>query len=107
MLDFPVIAISIAEWAYMETKKCFSGNCILKLVEKVNINKVAFAAHLARSDVYHTNANHAHEELRELLKIGRCQDTAKVVTYFGNKNVFTSEPVRIKVSCFSEYSFLS
>ena len=84
----------------MEEIKCCSGNCILKLVEKFNINKVASAIHLARLDVYHTNANHAHEEIRELLKFGRCQGTAEVVTYFDHKNVFMFEPARIKVSCF-------
>jgi len=71
------------------------------------MNKVASAAHLAQSDVYHTNANHAHEELRELLKFGNRPNTAEVVTYFDHKNVFTSEPAGNKVSCFSEYSFRS
>jgi len=87
-------------------KKCCSGNCILKLVENFNINKVAYVVHLARSDVYQTNANHAHKELRELLKFGRCPDTAEIVTYFDHKNVFTSEPARIKVSCFQSIRFV-
>ena len=86
-------------------KKCRSGNCILKLVEKFTFNKVSSAAHLARSDIYHTNANHAHEELQELLKFGKCPDTAEVVTYFDHKNVFTYKPARSKVSCFSECLF--
>ena len=84
---FSAISISIAKLPCMEENRCCSGNCILKLVEKFNINKVASAVHLARSDVCHTNANHAHEELRELLKFGRCRDTAEVVTYFDHKNV--------------------
>jgi hypothetical protein len=99
-LNSSAIAISIAKWAYLEEKKCCSGNCILKLVDKFNINKVASVVHLARSDIYHANANHAHEELRELLKLGRCQDSAEVVPYFDHKNVFTYEPARMKVSCF-------
>jgi hypothetical protein len=87
-------------------KKCCSGNYILKLVEKLNINKLASAVHLARSDVYHTTANHAHEEPREILKFGIYLDTAEVVTYFDHKNVFTSKPARIKVSCSSEHLFV-
>jgi hypothetical protein len=74
----------------------------LSLVEKYTLDKVASAIYLARSYTYHTNANHVHEELRELLKFGRCPDTGEVFTYFDHKNVFTSEPAKIKVSCFSE-----
>ena len=99
-LHIPSIAISIAKWAYLKEKRCCSGNCIFTLVEKYTLDKVAFAVHLARSDTYHTNANRAHEELRELLKFGRCPDTGDVVTYFDHKNVFTSEPAKIKVSFF-------
>ena len=100
-LHIPSIAISIAKWAYLKEKRCCSGNCIFTLVEKYTLDKVALAVHLARSDTYHTNANRAHEELRELLKFGRCPDTGEVVTYFDHKNVFTSEPAKIKVSFFS------
>jgi hypothetical protein len=100
-LHIPSIAISIAKWSFLKEKRCCSGNCILSLVEKYTLDKVASAVHLARSDTYHTNANHAHEELRELLKLGTCPETGEVFTYFDHKNVFTSEPGNIKVSCFS------
>ena len=104
-MDIPAIAINIAKWAYSEEKRCCSGKCIFKLVENFTLDKVVSAVHLARSDVYHTNANHAHEELRELLKFGRCPETAEVVTYFDHKNQFTSEPARIKVSYFKSLHF--
>ena len=101
-MHIPAIAVNLAKWAYLEEKRCCSENCILKLVEKFTLNKVASAVHLARTDVYHTNANHAHEELRELLKFGRCPDTGDVNAFFDHKKVFESEPTRIKVSCFSD-----
>ena len=52
----------------VHTKKCCSCNCISKLVEKYSFNNVAKTVHLARKDVYDTNANLAHVELREVLK---------------------------------------
>jgi hypothetical protein len=99
----PTIALSITKWAYVEEKKCCSGNCILKLIQKFTFDKVVCAIHLARSDVYHTNANHAHEELRELLKFGRCAENEGVMAYFDHKNVFESDASRIKVSNFQHF----
>ena len=98
-LYIPTIAQSITKWAYVDEKKCCSGNCILNLIRKYSFDKVIRAIHLARSDVYHTNANRAHEELRELLKFGRCAENGDVMTFFDHKNVFESETQRIKVSC--------
>jgi hypothetical protein len=62
-MDILAIAINIAKWAYNEEKKSCSGYGIFKLVENFTLDKVLFADHLSRSDVYHTNANHAREEL--------------------------------------------
>jgi hypothetical protein len=94
-MDFSSIAVHVATCAYK--KKCCSCNCILKLVEKYSINNVAKAVHLARKDVYHTNANHAHVELREVLKFGRCNSTFEVFAYFDHKKVFEDAPSRVKV----------
>ncbi len=58
---------------------------------------MAKAVHLARKDVYHTNANHAHVELREGLKFGRCKSTFEVFAYFDHKMVFEDAPSRIKI----------
>jgi len=65
-LHIPAIAIGIAKLAYLKKKRCCSGSCILTIVEKCTLNKVVSAVHLARSNAYHTNANHAHGELREM-----------------------------------------
>ncbi len=99
------IAINIAKWAYSEEKRCCTGKCIFKLVENFTLDKVVSVVHLARFDVYHKNANQDHEELRELLKFGRCLETAEVVTYFDHKNQFTSQPARIKVGYFKSLDF--
>ena len=58
---------------------------------------MAKAVHLARKDVYHTNANNAHVELREVLKFGRCKSTFEVFAYFDHKKAFEDAPSRIKV----------
>ena len=90
------------EVGVFKRKRYCNGKCILTLVEKYTFNKAASAIHLARSDTYHTNANHAHEELRALVKFGRCPDIGEGFTYFDHKNVFTSEPAKIKVTCVFE-----
>ncbi len=86
----------------IERKKVLQRKCILTLVGKYTLDKVASAVHLARTNIYHTNENRAHEEFRELLTFGRCPDTGEVFTYFDHKNVFTSQPAKIKVSFFCE-----
>ena len=65
---FPSICKDITEYAV--SKKCCSINCIYNLVETHNILQVANAVQSARKNVYHTNANCAHQELRDLLKSG-------------------------------------
>ena len=60
------IAIELTTYAYKH--KCCSHNCIHQLVLKFNIDLVTKAVHKARENVYHSNANHAHVELRDLLK---------------------------------------
>ena len=69
IMSFVAIEGSAATWAYK--KKCGSCNRFFNLVEKYTVNNFAKAYHLLRQDVYHTNANHAHEELRELFKVGQ------------------------------------
>ncbi len=107
-------------WLYMQRNVCFK-QCLTefrekekslhgemgsyrktdtKLITKFTLDKVVSAIHLARTDVYHTNANHAHEELRELMKIGKYLDNAEIVTHLNHTNVFESEIARIKVKCF-------
>ena len=76
----------------------------MNLVEKYSVNNVAKAVHLARKDVYHTNANHAHVELREVSKFGRCNSTFEVFAYFDHKKVFEDAPSRIKVRPRSVFS---
>ena len=66
-------------------------------MKKHNILQVAKSVHLARASVYHTNANHAHVELREVLKFGRCKSTFEVFAYFDHKKVFEDTPSRVKV----------
>ena len=44
--------------------------CILELVKQFTTAKVAKIVHLARKNVYHTNANYAHSELRHFLQFG-------------------------------------
>jgi hypothetical protein len=86
---------------YAVSKKCCSINCIYNLVETHNILQVANAVQSARKNVYHTNANCAHEELRVLLKSGQCRDTGEVIAYFDHMKVLTATtgtPLKIKVS---------
>jgi hypothetical protein len=86
---------------YAVKKKCCSINCIYNLVEKHNILQIANAVLSARKNVYHTNANCAHEELRDLLKSGQCRDTGEVNAYFDHMKVLTAStetPLKIKVS---------
>jgi hypothetical protein len=86
---------------YAVSKKCCSINCIYNLVKTHNILQVANAVQLARKNVYHTNANCAHVELRDLLKSGQCQDTGEVIAYFNHMKVLTAStetPIKIKVS---------
>jgi hypothetical protein len=97
---FPSICKEITDYAV--SKKCCSINCIYNLVETHNILQVANAVQSARKNVYHTNANCAHEELRDLLKSGQCRDTGEVIAYFDHMKVLTAStktPLKIKVSC--------
>ncbi len=51
--------------------------------------------------MYHTNANCAHEELRDLLKSGQFRDTGEVIAYFDHMKVQTAQtrtPLKNKVS---------
>ena len=96
---FPSICKDITEYAV--SKKCCSINCIYNLVETHNILQVANAVQSARKNVYHTNANCAHQELRDLLKSGQCRDTGEVIAYFDHMKVLTATtgtPLKIKVS---------
>jgi len=67
-MDFANIAVDVATFAYKQ--RCCTKNCILELVKKFTIDKIAEAVHLARKNVYYTNANYAHSELRHLLQFG-------------------------------------
>jgi len=98
-MHYPSIGKEIANYAF--SKKFCSVNCIYNLVETHNIIQVTTAVQKARTNVYHTNANFAHEELRDLLKSGQCYDTRDVLTYFDHMSVLkaTAEtPLKIKVS---------
>jgi hypothetical protein len=90
---------------YTFSKKCCSViNCIYNLVETHSIIQVAKAVHLARANVYHANANCAHEKLRYLLKSGQCRDTGEAIAYFDHMRVLKlltateKTPLKIKVS---------
>jgi len=72
-MHYPSIYKEITDYAF--SNKCCSVNCIYNLVETHSIIQVAKAMQLARANVYHTNANFAHEELRDLLKYSPCRDT--------------------------------
>jgi hypothetical protein len=96
---FPSICNDITKYAV--SKKCWSINCIYHLVETHNILQVANAVQSARKNVYHTNANCAHQELRDLLKSGQCRDIGEVIAYFDHMKVLTDptrSPLKIKVS---------
>jgi len=98
-MDYARICSEITN--YVVSQKCCSGKCLYHLVEKYNIFQVGKAVQLARADVYHTNANCAHSELRDLLKFGQCATTGDVHTYFNHKEVFQiseNTPKKIKVS---------
>ena len=84
------IAIELTTYAYKH--KCCTHNCIHQLVVKFNIDLVTKAVHSARQHVYHTNANHAHVELRDLLKTGLCHVSKKVNTYFDHMKAFSTFP---------------
>ena len=93
-MDFANIAVDIATFAYK--KCCCSKNCILDLVKRYSSDKVAEAVHLARKNVYHTNANFAHSELRNLLN----DKDGEVFAYFDHQKLlssFADTPSRIKV----------
>ena len=84
------IAIELTTYAYKH--KCCTHNCIHYLVLKFNIDLVTKAVHNARQHVYHTNANHAHVELRDLLKTCLCPVSKKVNTYFDHMKAFSTIP---------------
>jgi hypothetical protein len=55
----------------------------------------------ARANVYHTDANFAHEELRDLIKSGQCHYTGEIFAYFDHMKILkatTETPLKIKVS---------
>jgi len=84
------IAIELTTYAFKH--KCCTNNCIHQLVSKFNIDLVTKAVHNARKQVYHTNANHAHVELRDLLKTGLCPVSKKANTYFDHMKLFSTFP---------------
>ena len=67
---------------YAFSKKYCSVNYIHNLIETHNTIQVAKAVQKARANVYHTIANFAHEELRDLLMSGQCHYTGQVFAYF-------------------------
>ncbi len=44
-----------------------------------------------RANVYHTNSNIAHEELRDLIKPSQCRDIGEVVAYFDHMRVLKND----------------
>lgn len=96
-MDFAHIAVDVATFAY--TNRCCSKHCILELVKQFTTDKVAEAVHLARKNVYHTNANHAHSELRHLLQFGS-NGIDEVCAYFEHMKTLSTDnntPEKIKV----------
>ena len=97
-MDYAKICSEMTDYAV--NQKCCNGKCLHRLVEKYNIFQVGKAVQLAREDVYHTNANCAHSELRDLLKFGQCATTGYIQTYFDHKEVFQiteNTPRKLKV----------
>ena len=84
------IAIELTTYAFKH--KCCTHNCIHQLVTKFNIDLVTKAVHKARENVYHTNANHAHVELRDLLKTRLRPISKKVNAYFDHMKAFSTFP---------------
>ncbi len=82
-MHFPSIYKEITYYAFV--KKCCSVNYIYNLVETNNLIQVAMTVQLARASVYHTNANIAHEELRDMSST--CHDTGEVIAYFDHSRV--------------------
>jgi predicted metal-binding protein len=87
-MDFAQIAVDVATFAYKN--RCCSKNCILELVKQFTTDKVAEAVHLARKNVYHTNANHAHSELRHLLQFGS-NGIDEVCAYFEHMKTLSTD----------------
>ena len=106
-MDIRTIYIDLANYAFKH--KCCSSNCIHGFVETYNMSDLAKAVLTARQNVYHTNANHAHRELRDILRTGCCKSTGAVETYFDHHGVFSNTantPRKLKVSYFSLISVL-
>ena len=98
-MHYPNICKEITDYAF--SKKWCSVSCINNLVETHNIIQVAKAVQKARENVYHTNANFEHDELRDLLKSSQCHNTRDVLTFFDHMSVLkwtTKTPLKIKVS---------
>ena len=96
-MDFANIAVDVATFAYKQ--RCCTKNCILELVKQYTTDKVAEAVLQARKNVYHTNANHAHSELRNLLQFGS-NGTDEVCAYFEHMETLSTDkntPKKIKV----------
>ncbi len=96
-MDFANIAVDVATFAYKQ--RCFTKNCILELVKQYTTDKVAEAVLLARKNVYHTNANHAHSELRHLLQFGS-NGTVEVCAHFEHMETLSTDkntPKKMKV----------
>ena len=96
-MDSSYIAVDVATFAYKQ--RCCTQNCILELVKQFTIDKIAKVVHLARNNVYHTNANYAHSELRHLLQFGS-NGIDEVFAYFEHMKTLSTDtdtPAKIKV----------
>ncbi len=69
--------------------------CILELVNKFTTDKVAEAFQVARKNVYRTDANYAHSELRHLLHFGT-NGISEVCAYFDNMKKCLQLPIHLQ-----------
>ena len=89
-MDKNEITVRVAEKAF-KAKPCCSSNCMLKMVNKFTIEKVAQAIHTERSRVFHTNQNKAHDEIREILRRGMSTENSRIGTYFFHQGVLAEK----------------